>query len=100
MRTTFNRLFAAVLFVSVALVSFGVHAQGLDADRLQQIDALFEDYVAKGLIPGGTSLIAQGGKVIHFQTYGSLSMETKTPLYRMMLFSVSIPCQSQSPVLH
>jgi CubicO group peptidase (beta-lactamase class C family) len=48
---------------------------GLSSSRLENVTRLVQGYVDDGKIPGATTMIARRGKVVHFQTYGSMDEE-------------------------
>jgi CubicO group peptidase (beta-lactamase class C family) len=64
-----------------------VGAAGAD---FKQIDALMEEAVAKGNIPGGVVLIGHDGKVVYRKAFGSRSLEpTKEPMTVETIFDLA-----------
>jgi CubicO group peptidase (beta-lactamase class C family) len=82
-----------------ALVSFQVFAQnlpqatpesvGMSSARLKRIDAVFNEYIQKGWIPGGVTLIIRDGKIVHYQAYGFDDTDTKKPLSKDGIFRLA-----------
>ena len=48
---------------------------GMSASRLGNVSRLVQRYIDEKKLPGATSLVARGGKLVHFQTYGSMDDE-------------------------
>ncbi|QKZ14996.1 serine hydrolase domain-containing protein [Spirosoma sp. KUDC1026] len=51
----------------------------MSTERLQRMDAVINDYIAKGRQAGVSVLIARHGKVVYEKAYGQDDMEAKTP---------------------
>jgi CubicO group peptidase (beta-lactamase class C family) len=63
---------AAALFASPAFAaekSVDV-VQGLSKARMARIAPAMQEQMAKGMFPGAVTLIARGGKVVHFEAHG------------------------------
>ena len=43
---------------------------GMSTERLARIDALFEQAVAEGKIPGAVALVARRGKIVYHKAFG------------------------------
>jgi CubicO group peptidase (beta-lactamase class C family) len=83
------------LFLIVLLAGSGVgqgirsvtpNGTGLASDRLERITAVMNDHVAKGHIAGAIGLIARGGKVGYFETYGFQDKEAGVPMKKDTMF--------------
>ncbi|SFE12715.1 serine hydrolase domain-containing protein [Spirosoma endophyticum] len=55
---------------------------GMSTTRLQRMDAVINDYIAKGRQAGVSVLIARNGRIVYHKAYGQDDMEAKTPLKR------------------
>jgi CubicO group peptidase (beta-lactamase class C family) len=55
-------------------------ALGVDASRLDRIDALLQDYIDRGVLPHALTFVAKNGQVIHNKAFGWKDVESKTPL--------------------
>ncbi len=53
---------------------------GMSAEKLNHVDELMQESVAKKLIPGGIVMIARHGKVVHFKAYGKMDLEADKPM--------------------
>lgn len=50
-------------------------AVGLSSKRLANVSRLVQGYIDDGRLPGAISMVARHGKVVHFETYGSMYPE-------------------------
>lgn len=84
----------ALLF---SVVVFAVHAQtpsiqkskplthaepssvGISPDRLKQIDAMLENAVAEGEVPGAVALVARNGKIVYHKAFGTADAAKQRP---------------------
>lgn len=55
---------------------------GMSTARLQRMDAVINDYIAKGRQAGVSVLIARHGKIVAYKAYGQDDVAAKTPLKR------------------
>lgn len=53
---------------------------GMSSTRLQRIDALLNEYVDKGQIPGAVALIVRDGKLVYHKSFGYDDIATKSKL--------------------
>jgi CubicO group peptidase (beta-lactamase class C family) len=60
-------LFASPAFAAEKSVDV---VQGLSKARMARIAPAMQEQVAKGMFPGAVTLIARGGKVVHFEAHG------------------------------
>lgn len=71
---------------------------GLSSNQLKHIDALFEQYIDKNWLPGGTILIARKGKVAYFKSFGNKDIEAKTPYQNDDIFRLASMTKSVTTV--
>jgi CubicO group peptidase (beta-lactamase class C family) len=64
-------------------------AAGMSAEKLARIDALLQDYVDKGWIPGASAIIARNGKIVYYKSFGFRNRDTRTPLKRDDIFRIA-----------
>ncbi|QHW00700.1 serine hydrolase domain-containing protein [Spirosoma endbachense] len=62
---------------------------GMSTDRLQRIDAVINDYIARGRQAGVAVLVARHGKIVYHKAYGQDDIQAKTPLKRDALFRIA-----------
>ncbi|QMU29310.1 glycoside hydrolase family 3 N-terminal domain-containing protein [Adhaeribacter radiodurans] len=53
---------------------------GLDSNKLNQIDSLANNAIAKGAVPGCVILVAKNGKIAFHRAYGHLEYNKKEPI--------------------
>jgi len=61
---------------------------GLSSTKLAELKDHFQEYVDDGKLAGLTTLIARGGKVVQFETYGQQEKATHTPMRRDTVFRI------------
>jgi len=78
------------LFIFFLLSSFALNAQksplvkgtaasvGMSSETLTKIDALVEQYIEDGKVPGGTFLVAREGKIVYENTFGYRTSKKET----------------------
>src|SRR5262245_7319883 len=91
-RTLFAAVFVLLLFPifthAQSLGTVNPEDVGFARERLDRIaDAINAD-VAKGVIPGGTLLIARNGKIAYFQSFGWLDAVAKTQMSKDAIFRI------------
>jgi CubicO group peptidase (beta-lactamase class C family) len=59
---------------------------GMSSARLGNVTRLVQRYVDSQKLPGGLSLVARGGKVVHFETYGSMDDARQKPVQPDSIF--------------
>lgn len=57
--------------------------------RLNRIDALLQQYVNNGWIPGAVAIVAKEGKIIYHKSIGYSDAENKTPLKKDDIFRIA-----------
>lgn len=87
----------SVLFAFVA--SHGVFAQrlseatpesvGMSSERLGRIDAVVQEYVQQGRVPGAVVLIARNGKIVYHKGLGYDDLANQTPLRRDAIMRIA-----------
>jgi CubicO group peptidase (beta-lactamase class C family) len=64
-------------------------AAGFSPARLTRIDAMVNDAIAAGAIPGAVVFIARNGKVVLHKAYGVRDVGTKVPMQRDDIFRIA-----------
>jgi CubicO group peptidase (beta-lactamase class C family) len=59
---------------------------GMSSSRLGNVSRLVQRYIDEKKLPGATSLVARGGQLVHFQTYGSMDDERGKPVASDTIF--------------
>ncbi len=62
---------------------------GMSATRLQRLDAVINDYIAKGRQAGVGVLVARYGRIVYHKAYGQDDMQAKTPLKPDAIFRIA-----------
>ncbi len=62
---------------------------GLSSQRLASISALAQRYVDERKIPGAITAIARRGRLVHFETYGSMDDEAAKPMAADTIFRIA-----------
>jgi CubicO group peptidase (beta-lactamase class C family) len=62
---------------------------GVDASKLSQIDALFEDHVSRKQIAGAVALVTSHGKIAYRKVFGSQDAEAGTPMSPESIFRIA-----------
>ncbi|QJW89562.1 beta-lactamase family protein [Spirosoma taeanense] len=62
---------------------------GMSTTRLQRMDAVINDYVAKGRQAGVGVLVARNGRIVYHKAYGQDDIQAKTPLKRDAIFRIA-----------
>ncbi|HOG28795.1 MAG TPA: serine hydrolase, partial [Vicinamibacterales bacterium] len=63
-----------------ALAAVPPEAVGLSSERLERLKAVMQQHVDQGRIAGVVTLIARGGRLAHFETYGKMDAEQNRPM--------------------
>jgi Beta-lactamase len=61
---------------------------GFSQERLDRIADTINTDIAKGIIPGGTLLIARDGKIAYYKSFGWLDAAAKTPMPKDAIFRI------------
>lgn len=62
---------------------------GMSSERLQRIDQMVNEAIARGEIPGAVVFIARGGKVVLHRAYGARDAATKAPMRPDDIFRIA-----------
>jgi CubicO group peptidase (beta-lactamase class C family) len=84
----FQVIFATTLMAQ-GLPSVKPKEVGLSAERLTRIDAIVNDAILGGKIPGMVVLIARHGKVAYFKSFGKLDLQTNKPMPADAMFRIA-----------
>jgi CubicO group peptidase (beta-lactamase class C family) len=57
-------------------------------ERLLRINSLMNRYIKSGKMAGFVTCVARRGQVVHFETFGSQNLETKTPMSSDSIFRI------------
>ncbi|MFT5302538.1 MAG: CubicO group peptidase (beta-lactamase class C family), partial [Mariniblastus sp.] len=61
---------------------------GISAEKLAKVDRAMEDSIRQNRIAGGIVVIARGGKVGHFKSYGKMDLEANKPMQNDAIFRI------------
>jgi len=61
---------------------------GMSSARLQRVHELVERHVDAGSFSGAVTLVARGGRVVHFEAQGLMDLASKTPMARDAIFRI------------
>ena len=64
-------------------------ARSLSTDRLQRVGELIDRRIAAKDIAGAVTLVAQGGRIVHFDARGLMDIESKKPMTKDALFYIA-----------
>jgi CubicO group peptidase (beta-lactamase class C family) len=91
-RALLSALFALLLFPVFAraqpLGAVKPEEVGLSRERLDRIADIINGDIAKGIIPGGTLLIARNGKIAFYESFGWLDAAAKAPMPKDAIFRI------------
>jgi len=62
---------------------------GMDAARLQKIDAICEEAIAKQAAPGCVVLVARHGKIAYEKAFGYMTYDKKEPVYKETIYDMA-----------
>lgn len=62
---------------------------GMSTARLQRMDAVINDYIAKGRQAGVGVLVARNGRIVYHKAYGQDDIQAKTVLKRDAIFRIA-----------
>ncbi|GAB2580202.1 serine hydrolase domain-containing protein [Spirosoma areae] len=62
---------------------------GMSTARLQRMDAVINDYIAKGRQAGVGVLVARNGRIVYHKAYGQDDIQAKTALKRDAIFRIA-----------
>jgi CubicO group peptidase (beta-lactamase class C family) len=61
----------------------------VDAARLERLTSTFEDYVAKGRLPGAVVMVARNGDIIYRHAFGDRDRESSSPMTEDAIFRIA-----------
>ena len=61
---------------------------GMSSAGLRNLSYLVQSYIDDRKLPGAISLVARRGKVVHFETYGSMDDERQKPMRSDTIFRI------------
>src|SRR6202158_2695866 len=61
---------------------------GFSAARLDHIAQVLREDAGKGLVPGSILLVARHGKIVYFESAGTLNPATKAPMTKDAIFRI------------
>jgi CubicO group peptidase (beta-lactamase class C family) len=61
---------------------------GMSTERLKRLSAAMQKVIDDKRLAGITTMIARHGKIVHFETFGSQNLETKTPMAKDTIFRI------------
>src|SRR6516162_7601716 len=71
---------------SETLLEAAPEEEGMSSSRLANLSGLVQRYLDERKLPGALSLVARGGKIVHFQTYGNMDDERAKPVQPDTIF--------------
>jgi CubicO group peptidase (beta-lactamase class C family) len=91
-RMALVQLFSLLLFPALSWAQSLGYASpdvvGFSQERLDRISDTINADIAKGIIPGGTLLIARNGKIAYYKSFGWLDAAAKTPMPKEAIFRI------------
>ena len=63
--------------------------RALSGDRLARIGQMIDRRIAAGDVPGAVTLVAQDGRIVHFETRGVIDVDSKKPLPKDAIFPLA-----------
>ena len=61
----------------------------MSSARLERLKAVMQDYVDQGRIAGIATVVARGGKLVHFETYGKMDVEKNLPMRKDVILRMA-----------
>lgn len=92
----FGYVFASVLAIGTLTTSPALFAEdivpaaeaGLSTNKLTSLKAHIDGYINSGRLVGATTLVARGGKIAHFETYGHIDKAAGTEMSKDAIFRI------------
>jgi CubicO group peptidase (beta-lactamase class C family) len=63
--------------------------EGMSEERLQRIDAMLKEAIAKDQVPGGVALVARNGKIVYYKAFGKSDVESNRNFQRDNIFRIA-----------
>ena len=98
MTTSYPRRVAVALAFCLCLVAVAWPVSGqradqagpaVSSDRLARIGQMIDRRIAAGEVPGTVTLVAQNGRIVHFEARGVMDIETKRPMAKDTIFRLA-----------
>jgi len=61
----------------------------ISGDRLARIGQMIDRRIAAGDVPGAVTLVAQNGRIVHFETRGVIDVDSRKPLPKDAIFPLA-----------
>ena len=61
---------------------------GLSSTRIERINTIMQNYVDEGKLAGVVTMVARRGKVVHFERFGVMDVETRKPMQLDTIFRI------------
>lgn len=74
---------------SAPLTTASPESMGMSSERFAKIDAMFEESISKGEIPGAVALIARKGKIIYHKAFGQVDNEANRAAKKDDIFRIA-----------
>ncbi|MFK7922725.1 MAG: serine hydrolase domain-containing protein [Bacteroidia bacterium] len=74
---------------STTLEAAAPRSVGLSTTQLANIDALFEEYIDKGFIPGGVVMVGRKGKIAYYKSFGNSNIKKEIPYKKDDIFRIA-----------
>lgn len=81
--------FTCPAFTQKIIPATTVESAGFSADRLKRVDAILNDWVAKGWMNGAVGMVVRNGKIVYHKSTGYNDLETKAPLAKDGIFRIA-----------
>lgn len=62
---------------------------GMSSERLKRIDTVMQDHVDRQQIPGMVTLVARKGRMVHYESFGKMDVETGKPMSKDAMFRIA-----------
>ena len=72
-----------------ALPTVKPSVEGMDAARLNKIDAIAREAIAKKATPGCVVLVARHGKIVYHKAFGYLTYDKTEPVYKETIYDMA-----------
>jgi CubicO group peptidase (beta-lactamase class C family) len=87
-------LFLILISANLAVMGQGLpptipEQVGLSSERLNRIETVIKDNIAKGIIPGGVFMVGRHGKVAYFKAFGMMDVESNKEMSKEAMFRVA-----------
>ena len=67
---------------------------GMSPERLQRIDVMIQEQIAKGAIPGAVALVAKNGKLVYLKSFGKVDASSDALLEKDHIFRLASQTKS------